>query len=33
VADRLPAATSLRWFAALLVAVGLYTAVRSVLAL
>jgi uncharacterized membrane protein YfcA len=33
VADRLPAATSLRWFAALLVAVGLYTAVRSALAL
>lgn len=33
VADRLPAAASLRGFAALLVAVGAYTAVRSALAI
>jgi len=33
VADRLPARTMLRWFAGLLVAVALYTATRSILAL
>ena len=32
-ADRLPARTMLRWFAALLVAVAVYTAARSLLAL
>ena len=32
-ADRLPARTMLRWFAGLLVAVALYTAARSILAL
>ena len=33
VADRLPARTTLRWFASLLIAVAVYTAVRSLLAL
>jgi len=32
-ADRLPAKTTLRWFAALLVAVAIYTATKSLLAL
>jgi hypothetical protein len=32
-ADRLPARTSLRWFAGLLVAIALYTATRSLIAL
>jgi uncharacterized protein len=32
-ADRLPARTTLRWFAALLVTIAVYTAVRSLLAL
>lgn len=33
IADRLPAKTTLRWFAALLVAVAVYTATKSLLAL
>ena len=33
VADRLPVRTSLRWFAGLLIAVAVYTAVRSAMAL
>lgn len=33
VADRIPAATTLRWFAGLLVAVAIYTAARSLVAI